>query len=101
MASVKVNSSLGRCSAVAGRDVPQGGIPRGTYTVALLNPSQFASFAVCGLPRLSQKIVIAPRCALHDELRLLTGLVVDGVVDGSELRARLGDDYLIVTYFDA
>jgi hypothetical protein len=52
-------------------------------SVALLNPSQLASFVVCGLPCLSQEIVIAPRRALHDELRLLTGLVVDRVVDGS------------------
>jgi hypothetical protein len=53
----------------------------------LNNPTQLARLVVRCLPRLSQKIVVAPWGALHDELRLLTGLVVDGVVDGSEFRA--------------
>ena len=51
------------------------------------NPTQLARLVVRCLPRLSQKIVVAPWSALHHELRLLTGLVVDGVVDGSEFRA--------------
>jgi hypothetical protein len=82
----------------------RGGLPAVSGTAVRLavshDPSELARFLVRRLPCLSQKIVVAPWGALHDELRLLTRLVVDGVVDGSEFRARLGDDYLIVSYFD-
>jgi hypothetical protein len=54
---------------------------------ALRNPPKLSRLLVRRLPRLSQKIVVAPWSALHEELRLLTGLVVDRVVDGSEFRA--------------
>jgi len=50
----------------------------------LCDPTQLASLVVGDLPRLSQKIVVAPWGALHDELRLLLGLMIDRVVDGSE-----------------
>ena len=89
----KYRRSVERVGVVDLREVvshrydPKGGVPRGSDSVALLNPSQLASFIVRGLPRLSQKIVVAPWGPLHDELRLITGLMVDGVVDGSEFRA--------------
>ena len=53
----------------------------------LYDPAQLARLVIGRLPSLSEEIVIPLWRALHDELRLVVGLVVDGVVDGSEFRA--------------
>ena len=55
--------------------------------VPLYNPTQLARLVVCRLPSLGKEIVIPAWRALHDQLRLVLGLVVDGVVDCSEFRA--------------
>jgi hypothetical protein len=51
------------------------------------DPSQLARLVVRSLPGLGKEIVIPAWRALHDQLRLVLGHAVDGVVDGSEFRA--------------
>jgi len=63
----------------------------------LHNPSQLTRLVVGGLPCAGQKSVVAAWSALRDELRLVPRLVIDR----TEIWARLGDDDLVITDFDA
>src|SRR2546426_691286 len=54
----------------------------------LYDPPELARFVVGLLPGSRQKIVVAVRRALRNELRFVLGLVVDD----PEIRAMLGDD---------